>query len=515
MVKLVNRARMTTVSIGTGTLTLGVAVDGFQSFVAAGVANGDVVRYVIEEGSAWEIGTGTYASSGTALTRNVSESSAGGSPISLNGTAIVSLVLTAADLAGKADAGDPRFADAREWTASTVTQAEAEAGTATTRRAWSALRIRQAILSWWNSTADKTKLDGIAAGAQVNVATNLGIGGTGNTRTITSSTGSNVTVPVATASNAGLMATGDKTKLDGIAAGAQVNVATNLGYTTAASAGSVTSSTGANAALPAATPSVAGLLTSADKTKLDSIAAGAQVNVATNLGITGTGNARAITSSTGSNVSVPMATASNAGLMATGDKSKLDGIAAGAQVNTVTSVAGRTGAVTLGVADVSGAFAASAIPAGTRMLFAQSAAPTGWTKDTTHNNKALRVVSGTAGTGGSLAFTTAFGNRTTASTAAGGTVAAHTLTFNEMPSHGHNLFHGARPTSGGGFGGSYFGSPIAAPSAHGVTENRNRGDMVTAAGNNWAHAHGFTGAAHAHGLDMQVQYVDIIIATKA
>ena len=405
MVKLFNRAQMTTVSIGTGTLTLGVAVDGFQSFVAAGVLNGDVVRYVIEEGSTWEIGTGTYASSGLTLTRNVSESSASGNLISLTGSAIVSLVLTAADLAGKADAGDPRFVDAREWSASTVTQAEAEAGTATTRRAWSAQRIRQAILSWWNGTADKTKLDGIAAGAQVNVGTNLGI--------------------------------------------------------------------------------------------------------------TGTGNARAITSSTGSNVTVPVATASNAGLMATGDKSKLDGIAAGAQVNSVTSVAGRTGAVTLGVADVSGAFAASAIPAGTRMLFAQSAAPTGWTKDTTHNNKALRVVSGTAGSGGSLAFTTAFGSRTTASTAAGGTVAAHTLTFNEMPSHGHNLFHGARPTSSGGFGGSYFGSPIAAPSAHGVTENRNRGDMVTGAGNNWAHAHGFTGAAHAHGLDMQVQYVDIIIATKA
>ena len=392
MVKLVNRARMTTVSIGTGTLTLGVAVDGFQSFVAAGVANGDVVRYVIEEGSAWEIGTGTYASSGTALTRNVSESSAGGSPISLNGTAIVSLVLTAADLAGKADAGDPRFADAREWTASTVTQAEAEAGTATTRRAWSALRIRQAILSWWNSTADKTKLDGIAAGAQVNVATNLGI--------------------------------------------------------------------------------------------------------------TGTGNARAITSSTGSNVSVPMATASNAGLMATGDKSKLDGIAAGAQVNTVTSVAGRTGAVTLGVADVSGAFAASAIPAGTRMLFAQSAAPTGWTKDTTHNNKALRVVSGTAGTGGSLAFTTAFGNRTTASTAAGGTVANHTLSWHEMPVHSHQYVHDN--LSGNGSGGPGYSS-------------RNRFDTINTgnAGAGWAHAHGFTGAAHAHGLDMQVQYVDIIIATKA
>lgn len=45
--------------------------------------------------------------------------------------------------------------------------------------------------------------------------------------------------------------------------------------------------------------------------------------------------------------------------------------------------------------------------AGTKMLFQQTAAPTGWTKQTTHNDKALRVVSGTASSGGSVAFTTA------------------------------------------------------------------------------------------------------------
>ncbi len=50
-----------------------------------------------------------------------------------------------------------------------------------------------------------------------------------------------------------------------------------------------------------------------------------------------------------------VATASVAGFMAAADKSKLDGIAAGAQANTVTSVAGRTGAVALAVGDVSGA----------------------------------------------------------------------------------------------------------------------------------------------------------------
>lgn len=63
---------------------------------------------------------------------------------------------------------DARLADAREWTASTVSQAEAEAGTATTRRAWTAQRVFQAIAAWWAASAMKTKLDGIAAGATAN-----------------------------------------------------------------------------------------------------------------------------------------------------------------------------------------------------------------------------------------------------------------------------------------------------------------------------------------------------------
>src|SRR5258705_1060032 len=50
---------------------------------------------------------------------------------------------------------------------------------------------------------------------------------------------------------------------------------------------------------------------------------------------------------------------------------------------------------------------------GTKMLFQQTTAPTGWTKDTTHNDKALRVVSGTASSGGSSAFSTVFGKTAT------------------------------------------------------------------------------------------------------
>lgn len=98
MAKLFNRAKMTTSTTGTGTITLGSASNGFQSFADAGVANGDVVQYVIEEGSNFEIGTGTYSSSGTALTRTPTESSNSDSAITLAGQATVSITAVAADL---------------------------------------------------------------------------------------------------------------------------------------------------------------------------------------------------------------------------------------------------------------------------------------------------------------------------------------------------------------------------------------------------------------------------------
>lgn len=52
-------------------------------------------------------------------------------------------------IADSVSSSDPRLTDAREWTGATVTKAEAEAGTASTRRAWTSQRVRQAINAWW------------------------------------------------------------------------------------------------------------------------------------------------------------------------------------------------------------------------------------------------------------------------------------------------------------------------------------------------------------------------------
>ena len=202
------------------------------------------------------------------------------------------------------------------------------------------------------SSSDFTKLASVASGAEANVDTNLSY--TASTRVLASSTGSNATLPeVSAGGNSGLLTGADKTKLDGIASGAEVNVDTNLSYTPSTRV--LASSTGSNVTLPeVAAAGDSGLLTGSDKTKLDGIAAGAQVNVATNLSYTG--STRVLASSTGSNATLPeVVSGGNSGLLTGADKAKLDGIAAGAQVNTVTSVNGNTGAVNLTASSVGAA----------------------------------------------------------------------------------------------------------------------------------------------------------------
>ena len=99
MVKLVNRAKMSTSTTGTGTITLGSALDGYQTFAAAGVSNGETVRYAIEDGtSSFELGSGVFTASGTTLTRTPSESSNSGNAINLSGNAVVFITALAVDI---------------------------------------------------------------------------------------------------------------------------------------------------------------------------------------------------------------------------------------------------------------------------------------------------------------------------------------------------------------------------------------------------------------------------------
>jgi hypothetical protein len=98
MVTLVNRAKMSTSTTGTGTITLGSAETGYQTFADAGVADGDVVRYVIEDGNDWEIGSGTYTATGTTLSRTVDESSNAGAALNLTGSAVVFITAAAGDV---------------------------------------------------------------------------------------------------------------------------------------------------------------------------------------------------------------------------------------------------------------------------------------------------------------------------------------------------------------------------------------------------------------------------------
>ncbi len=149
----------------------------------------------------------------------------------------------------------------------------------------------------------------------------------------------------------------------------------------------------------------------------------------------------------------------------------------------------------------------SSIPSGTKMLFAQTSAPAGWTKLTSNDDAALRVVSGAAGSGGTVGFTTAF-----SATSVSGTTGSTSLSEAQMPIHRHfvstNVVNGGAPSSVN----SLVRQRTTAGDSDYYLEGTSAEPSVlrsSATGSGAGHDHTFSGS-----LNLAVKYVDVIIAQK-
>lgn len=162
-------------------------------------------------------------------------------------------------------------------------------------------------------------------------------------------------------------------------------------------------------------------------------------------------------------------------------------------------------------------------PAGTVKLFYQAAAPTGWTRVSTQNNKALRVVSGTGGGfSGTTNFTTVLspgignlsvnvnntfpiGLAPTTTQNVGNT----TLALSQLPDHAHVGLTGGSGGSGA--------TPFSNAGSFLISGTTATGGMIENSGGG-SHTHPFSGSAtmnetRTYTLNLAVQYIDTIICS--
>lgn len=133
-----DRVRETSTTAGTGTFSLAGAVTGFQSFSVIGNGNTTYYTIALQGGAEWEVGIGTYTSSGTTLSRDVVlESSNSGSLVNFSAGTKDVFVTYPAEKAIYADEnddtiilGEPLYTVTNSITAAGTTQGAATALTA-------------------------------------------------------------------------------------------------------------------------------------------------------------------------------------------------------------------------------------------------------------------------------------------------------------------------------------------------------------------------------------------------
>ena len=459
---LADRVKETSTTTGNGVFTLAGATTGFQSFAIVG--NGNTTFYCIagQGTSEWEVGIGTYASAGTTLTR----------------TTVLSN--------------------------SSATQPSALSFAAGTKDVFVTYPSEKSV-----------NLD--ASGNATALGTPVAFTGTNITGTATSFTASNVTT------NANL--TGGVTSV-GNAATVVTNANLTGGVTSVGNAATVVT----NANLTGGVTSVGNAATVITNANLTGgvTSVGNAATVVTNANLTGvitsSGNATAIASQTGTgttfvvNTSPVLVTPNlgtpTAGVLTnctfptlnqntTGTAAKTNALnSATTVVNVSSATAPTVGQYLIATSSTAATWQTVAAPAPfaatTAMIFKQTAAPTGWTKVLTNDNSALRVVTGTAGTGGSVAFTTAFASQGVAGT--NGASGATTLTTAQIAAHTHPLVGGPNAVTP---------ASIVTVSANATPSSSNTGSS----GGGGSHTHSaaaFTGTA----INLAVAYVDVIVATK-
>lgn len=145
------------------------------------------------------------------------------------------------------------------------------------------------------------------------------------------------------------------------------------------------------------------------------------------------------------------------------------------------------------------------------MVFLQAAAPTGWTKNTTYDDYALRITSGNVSAGGNITFSNTFTSRPVTGTITSTTfsVGNTTLTVDQIPAHSHTVIdYLASPTIMNSSSPTTLVSRFSQP----ITDMQPGTSNVSAQHSHTqptANCSTFAGSA----LNMSVKYVDSLLAT--